>query len=87
MTLTEDRTLALPYMVHYHLKYWIAGNLHDRDLLERILTAHKGTLEHSLDFGRDTGPSPSFLAVAGEHLSDVRGNASARQLYKALAEL
>jgi hypothetical protein len=66
MDLTEDRTLAHPFMVQYYLAQSLA-KCTDRAILEEVLTPIKGSLEDTLDWRSHAAEAtPVFLDTVSE---------------------
>ncbi|MEJ0017488.1 MAG: hypothetical protein WDN25_13175 [Acetobacteraceae bacterium] len=68
--LTEDRTMAHPFMAQYYLRRALA-KCDDPDILEAALTASSDDFERDFDYTSDGDrPSDAFLSTAGR-LADV----------------
>ena len=79
--LTEDRTLANPHQ----LETWAADavtELEDEHLLEQVLFAPEGFIEHRFDYPRHATPSDVFMRVVERHAHNARINRSAVELWK-----
>lgn len=71
MTLTEDRTLALPYEAIVAIAKTVVSS-QDEDFLERWLTSPSGSAEHELDLDWTSAqPSPQFFKVVGRLARDT----------------
>ena len=80
--LTEDRTLKYEYLTKNEVGKQVA-RMNDSSVLQRILTAPKGTHENDMDFDGAT-PNETFIAVVKDCYRDEFLNESARKLAKTL---